>query len=110
MARTLITAPKSARRGDIIEIRVLIQHPMETGYRPGSDGKVLPRDLVRRFVCRYDDGMSNDVVFSAELFAAVAANPLISFHTRATATGTLNFLWEGDNGFVQRESVAISVT
>ena len=49
MARTLITAPKSARRGDIIEIRVLIQHPMETGYRPGADGKVLPRDLIRRF-------------------------------------------------------------
>ena len=110
MARTLITVPKTAPRGSVIEIRVLIQHPMETGYRPGADGKVLPRDLIRRFSCRYDDGVSNEVVFSAELFAAIAANPLLSFHTRATASGTLHFLWEGDNGFVQRESVAISVT
>jgi sulfur-oxidizing protein SoxZ len=110
MARTLITVARTAKRGEAIEIRVLIQHPMETGYRPGAEGKLLPRDLIRKFSCRYDDGASNEVVFSAELFAAVAANPLISFYTTATATGTLNFLWEGDNGFVQRESVAISVT
>jgi len=110
MARTLITVPPSARRGEVIEIRTLIQHPMETGYRPGADGKVLARDLIRRFSCRYDDGSGSQLVFAAELYAAVAANPLISFHTVATASGTLTFTWEGDNGFMQSESVAIKVT
>lgn len=110
MARTLITVPPSARRGEIIEIRALIQHPMETGYRPGADGRILPRDLIRRFTCRYDDGAGSETVFSAELFAAVAANPLIAFHTVATASGTLIFTWEGDHGFAQRESVALKVT
>lgn len=110
MTRAIVTAPAAAKRGEVIEIRALIQHPMETGYRPGADGKILPRDLIRRFTCRYDDGTNNEIVFSAELFAAIAANPLIVFHTAATASGTLTLTWSGDNGFAHRESVALRVT
>ena len=110
MARARITMPRSAKRGEIIEIRTLIAHPMETGYRPGEDGRVLPRDIIRRFSCHYDDGGTDELVFSADLFPAVAANPLISFCTVATASGTLRFTWEGDNGFSQTERMAISVT
>jgi sulfur-oxidizing protein SoxZ len=106
MARTLITAPTSAKRGDVIELRTLIAHPMETGYRPGADGQVVPRDIVRRFTCRYN----GEVVFSAELFPAIAANPYIAFTTVATASGQLSFSWEGDNGFTQTESVNLTVT
>jgi sulfur-oxidizing protein SoxZ len=106
MARALVTMPTTAKRGDIVEIRTLIAHPMETGYRPGADGAILPRNLIRRFNCRYDEVL----VFSAELFPAVAANPFISFFTVATASGTLRFSWEGDNGFAQTESVSLTVT
>ena len=106
MARALVTMPKTAKRGEIVEIRTLIAHPMETGYRPGENGAILPRNLIRRFTCRYDDV----VVFSAELFPAVAANPFISFSTVATASGELRFSWEGDNGFAQTESVSLTVT
>ena len=106
MARALITMPKSAKRGEIVEIRTLIAHPMETGYRAGDDGQIVPRNLIRRFSCVYD----GETVFSAELFAAVAANPLISFSTVATVSDTLTFTWEGDNGFAQTERVSISVT
>jgi sulfur-oxidizing protein SoxZ len=106
MARTLINMPASARRGDVIEIRTLIGHPMETGYRPGADGKVMPRDIIRRFACHYN----GEPVFSAELFPAIAANPYIAFHTVATDSGTLSFRWEGDNGFAQTETVKITVT
>ena len=52
MARTLISLPRTARSGEVIEIRVTIAHPMETGYRPGSDGKRLPLDIIQRFSCR----------------------------------------------------------
>ena len=105
MARALLTVPKTARRGEVIEVRALIAHPMETGYRPGADGQTLPRDLIRRFTCRYD----GEVVFAAELYAAVAANPYLAFTTVATASGTLEFVWEGDNGFAQTERAAIAV-
>lgn len=110
MARTLINAPQTAKRGEVIEIRTLIAHPMETGYRPGSDGRLLPRDLIRRFSCTYNDGTSSELVFAAELFPAIAANPYIGFHTLATGSGTLSFTWEGDNGFRQTETVAITVS
>jgi sulfur-oxidizing protein SoxZ len=105
-ARTLISLPKTARRGEVIEVRVTIGHPMETGYRPGADGKRLPRDIIQRFSCRYD----GETVFAAELFPAISANPYIAFHTVATQSGTLEFRWEGDNGFSHTERVAISVT
>ena len=106
MARTLIDVPKTAAKGDVIAIRTLIAHPMETGYRTGDGGTALPRDLIRRITCRYD----GQEIFAAELFPAVAANPLLRFFTVATASGTLTFTWEGDNGFVQTETAAILVT
>lgn len=106
MARTLITLPKSARRGEVIEIRALIAHVMETGFRSGSDGKLAPRDILRRFTCRYN----GEVIFSAELFPSIAANPYLAFHTVATETGQLEFSWEGDKGFAQTEKVQLTVT
>jgi sulfur-oxidizing protein SoxZ len=106
MARTLIHMPGSARRGEIITIRTLVGHAMETGYRVDAQGQLVPRDIVRRFTCRYN----GELVFAAELFAAVAANPFIEFNTVALSSGTLTFEWEGDKGFVQRENMALQVT
>ena len=85
MARTLINVPSNARRGDVIEIRALLQHPMETGYRPGLDGKTLPRDIVKRFACSFSDGASVEVAFSAELYPAIAANPYFSLYFLASS-------------------------
>ena len=106
MALTLIKVPTSARRGEVIEIHTTIRHVMETGYRPGAEGKILPRDIISSFSCHYN----NVLVFSAELFPAMAANPYIAFHTVATDSGTLRFTWEGDNGFRHSEQVTIQVT
>lgn len=105
MASTVINVPARARRGEVIEIRTLIRHPMETGFRPGADGRIQPRDIIQHFSCRYN----GELVFSAELYSAVAANPYIAFHTVATESGTLSFHWEGDNGFTQTETAKISV-
>jgi len=105
MARTLITVPQDAKRGDVIEIRVLIAHPMETGYRVGSDGKQVPRDILRRFTCRLD----GEVVFAAALFPAISSNPYLAFPLRVERSGTLSFAWEGDGGFMQTETATLNV-
>jgi sulfur-oxidizing protein SoxZ len=105
VARVLINAPRTAQRGQVFEIKTLIQHPMETGYRPGASGEVLPRDIVRRFACAYN----GEEVFAAELSPAIAANPFFSFATVATESGALTFTWTGDNGFHQTEVRPISV-
>lgn len=106
MARALINMPRTAKRGEIIEIRALIAHPMESGYRADTEGRLLPADIIRRFTARYD----GEVVFSAELFPAIASNPYLAFFTVAIASGTLTFTWEGDKGFMQTESVSLAVT
>jgi sulfur-oxidizing protein SoxZ len=105
MARALVNVPPKAKRGDIIEIKTLISHVMEPGYRPDSTGNVLPRDIINLFVCTYN----GQEIFRAELFAAVAANPFMSFSTVATESGKLEFKWSGDNGFSAAETATITV-
>ncbi len=99
MARVLINLPSRAKRGEIIEIKTLIAHPMETGYRLDSTGAAIPRDIINRFVCVYN----GDEIFRAELFPAIAANPFIAFFTTATESGELVFSWTDDHGHTQTE-------
>ncbi len=106
MARALIMVPATARRGEIVEIKATVAHPMESGFRHTQLGTLIPRDIVTQFVCTYN-GVE---VFSAEFFPAISANPFISFSTVATESGTLVFNWIGDNGFSVTESAAISVS
>jgi sulfur-oxidizing protein SoxZ len=105
MARALINVPAKAKRGEIIEIKTLISHNMETGFRPDSMGRPLPRDIITEFVCKYN----GEEIFRAELFPAIAANPFFTFSTIATESGTLTFEWTGDNGFTASESAGITV-
>jgi sulfur-oxidizing protein SoxZ len=105
MARALINVPAKARRGEIVEIKTLIQHPMETGYRVGYNGALIPRDIINTFVCTYNGAE----IFRADLAPAIAANPFISFFTTAIETGTIEFTWSGDNGFHATESAPITV-
>ena len=106
MARVLLRVPATAERGSVIEIRALIQHVMETGYRPNAEGALQSRDIIWHFTSRYD----GEVVFSASLSPAIAANPFIAFTTIATQSGPISFTWEGDNGFAQTETRHITVT
>ena len=105
MASALINVPARAKRGEIIEIKTLISHVMETGYRHTQLGVLIPRDIIRLFVCTYN----GTEVFRAELHPAIAANPFITFSTVATESGTLAFRWTGDNDFSATESAPITV-
>jgi sulfur-oxidizing protein SoxZ len=106
MTRALINVPKTAARGEVIEIRALVAHPMETGYREATNGKAIARNIIRRFVCRY----AGEEIFAAELFPAIAANPYLAFNTIATVSGTITFEWIDDQGESQTASAEITVT
>ena len=105
MPSALINVPKKAKRGDVIEIKTLMSHIMETGFRHTMAGEVVPRDIITSFVCRYNGAE----VFRADLFPAIAANPFISFFTIAKDSGKFEFEWIGDNGFAETASAAIMV-
>lgn len=105
MTRAVVTLPATARRGEIIEIKTLVGHAMETGFRRTHLGELVPRDIISQFVCTYN-GVE---IFRAELHPAIAANPLITFTTVATESGTIAFKWLGDNGYSMTETATITV-
>ena len=105
MARALINVPPKASRGQIIEIKTLISHIMETGFRRDNVGKPIPRNIITQFTCTYN----GEEIFRADLYPAIAANPFITFSTVATESGTIAFEWTGDNGFHETASAKISV-
>jgi sulfur-oxidizing protein SoxZ len=105
MARALVNAPAKARRGAVIEIKTLISHVMETGFRYTQMGEQVPRDIVTDFTATYN----GEEIFRARLHPAIAANPYLSFHTVATESGTIELKWTGDNGFSATERVRITV-
>jgi sulfur-oxidizing protein SoxZ len=104
-ARTLINVPKNAKRGEVIAIKSLISHLMETGFRHDNMGRGIPRDIITSLVCTYN----GEEIFNATLHPAIAANPFITFHTVATESGTIVFKWTGDNGFAAEASAKITV-
>jgi sulfur-oxidizing protein SoxZ len=105
MASALINVPKKARRGDVIEIKTLMSHIMETGFRHLASGELVPRDIITSFSCRFN----GEEIFRADLFPAIAANPFITFFTTATESGKFEFNWIGDRGFSENASASITV-
>jgi sulfur-oxidizing protein SoxZ len=99
MGRALISLPAKARRGEVVEIRAMLAHPMETGFRPDSQGRLIPRDIVNRFECT----IGGEPVFACDLHPAVSANPFLSFTMTAVASGELVFRWRDDGGAVVEE-------
>ena len=105
MPSALINVPAKAKRGEIIEIKTLMSHIMETGYRRTATGEIIPRDIITSFACRYNGAE----IFRADLFPAIAANPFITFTTVATESGKFEFEWIGDRGFSETASASIIV-
>lgn len=100
-----VRVPPKAAKGEVIEIRAVITHPMESGQRVNELGKRVPRKILNRFVCSYN----GTEVFAADWFPGVTANPYLSFHTVATESGTLTFAWIDDDGTVYSDSAKIEV-
>jgi sulfur-oxidizing protein SoxZ len=101
-----LQVPPSARRGDTFEIRVLVDHPMETGFRRNMDGQAIPAHIVNRLVCRY----GGYEIFSAELGTGMAANPYIAFFAVAEASGEVVVEWSDDQGEKGRMAAMLNVT
>jgi sulfur-oxidizing protein SoxZ len=99
MARALINIPAKASKGQIVEIKTLLSHPMETGFRPDNQGKLIARDIVNRFECEIDGAL----IFAADLHPAISANPFFTFTMRAERSGEVTFRWRDDRGQITEE-------
>ena len=100
-----IKLPKKASAGDVIEIKTLISHPMESGTRKDKQGALLPRKIINKFACTFE----GEPVFSCDFFPAVSANPYLSFNMVAERTGALEFAWTDDDGSVYSAKKKLTV-
>lgn len=97
--------PKQAKKGEIIEIKTLLPHTMESGQRKDKDGKIIPRSIINRFTCDFN-GVN---VIDMTLDPAISTNPYIEFDAKVDAAGEFKFTWYDDDGSVYEDSKTIEV-
>jgi sulfur-oxidizing protein SoxZ len=105
MTKPRVRLPESAKVGDVIEIKTLISHVMETGQRKESDGKPIPRFIINSFTATF----AGAEVFKAELHPGISANPYLAFFMRVPGPGEFEFTWTDDKGVKVSEKVRLNV-
>lgn len=104
-AKPRIKLPKTATKGEVLEIKTLITHPMESGQRKDSNGQTVPRQIINKFICKFNGKQ----VFSADLFPSLSANPYIVFNVKVEESGAFEFIWNDDDGSVYTDKKNIDV-
>lgn len=106
MRNARISIPNRARVGEVIEIKTLITHPMESGFRRNSVGQQIPRDILTHFSCAFND----KIIFEATLQPGIAANPYLTFHHRVTTSGRYTLKWTDQHGETTIHTRELSAT
>lgn len=101
-----IKLPKTAKKGEVVQVKTLVSHVMESGQRKDKDGKTIPRKIINKFTVEFN----GKPVFSADLEPAISANPYFEFNARLEESGTFSFTWVDDDGAVYKAEQAITVT
>lgn len=104
LAQPRIRVPRSARVGEVIEVRMLMEHPMETGLRHDG-GRLVPRDMLDRVTLR----VNGAIAFSAELRNGTSPNPYHVLFLRLDRTSELEFAWTDDRGRMARAQARVTV-
>ena len=101
-----IKLPDHAKKGEVIEIKTLVAHIMETGFRKDPNGQLIPRKIINKFTCEFN----GRPLFSVDLEPAIAPNPYLKFTARVEESGTFRFTWVDDDGTVTTAEQQIAVT
>lgn len=105
-ARPRVRLPSSASAGEVVEIKTLISHQMESGQRRDSDGNTIPRQIINHFACTFN----GEMVFECDIEPAVSANPYMEFSAKVNESGTFKFTWTDDDGSVYETEESIEVS
>lgn len=100
-----VKAPKSASKGDVVTIKTLISHKMESGQRKDKEGKVIPRQIINHFSAKFN----GETVFEVDIEPAISANPYLQFKMRVEEAGEFEFNWTDDDGSVYTKKQKLKV-
>ncbi len=101
-----VKVPKTAKAGETITIKTLISHPMESGQRKDLDGKIIPREIINRFVVDF----AGQNVLDVQMEPAISTNPYFEFEAKVDQSGEFTFTWYDDDGSVYEEKQSIEVS
>ncbi len=100
-----VRMPATAKKDEVLEVKTLISHEMETGNRKDASGKVVPRRIIKQFVAKFN----GKEIMKADWHPAISANPYQSFFVKVPESGTFEFTWHDDNGSVYKSEHKVSV-
>jgi len=100
-----VKVPSKAKAGEVVAIKTLISHPMESGQRKDDKGALIPREIINRFTCEFNGALVIDVT----LEPAISTNPYIEFDAKVDASGEFKFTWYDDDGSVYTDAKSIEV-
>ena len=105
-SRPRVKVPKSATKGQVVQIKTLIPHKMETGMRKNKKtGKKIPRLIINKVEATFN----GKPVLTADLHPAISANPYFAFYARVDESGTFKFVWTVDKGKAITTSKKVTV-
>lgn len=100
-----VKVPKKASAGDVITIKTLISHPMESGQRKNKAGEIIPRSIINRFTADFNGQNVIDVTIEP----AISTNPYFEFEAQVPEAGDFTFTWYDDDGSVYNETKSIAI-
>ncbi len=100
-----VKVPSKAKAGEVVAIKTLISHPMESGQRKDKDGNLIPRSIINRFTCEFNGAL----VIAVTLAPAISTTPSVEFDARVDASGDFKFTWYDDDGSVYEDKKSIEV-
>ena len=103
--RPRVKAPKSASAGEVVVLKTLISHPMESGQRKDSSGNVIPRSIINRFTCEFN----GESVVDVKMEPAISTNPYFEFEAVIPDAGDMKFTWYDDDGSVYEDTQSVTV-
>lgn len=100
-----VRMPATAKADEVIEVKTLISHEMESGQRRDASGQVIPRKIIKEFSASFN----GKPIFKADWHPAISANPFQSFFVRVPETGVFTFNWVDDDGSVYKAEQKVTV-
>jgi sulfur-oxidizing protein SoxZ len=100
-----VKVPKTAAKDEVITIKTLISHEMESGQRKDDDGNTIPRKIINSFKCEFN----GQTVFACDIDPAISANPYFEFNAKVPESGTFVFTWVDDDGSEYTTDASIEI-
>lgn len=96
---------RAAANGDIVEVKVLMRHDMETGQRKDASGKIMPAHFIQNLTAKCND----KVVLNAQFGPSVSKDPFLAFKFKGGAKGDkVSVTWMDNKGDTRTDEATIS--